>query len=104
MRNSLMYNYGVTEEQWTEANKRQGGVCVICQQPETLVRRGRADVLATDHRRGTKGRIRGLLCHQCNNGLGRFKDSPELLRKAAAYLEADIAAFPEDYALPAVAE
>jgi hypothetical protein len=30
--------------------------------------------------------IRGLLCSNCNNGLGRFKDSPELLMKAAIYL------------------
>jgi hypothetical protein len=33
------------------------------------------------------GEFRGILCTNCNNGLGRFKDSPELLSKAAKYLK-----------------
>jgi Recombination endonuclease VII len=42
--------------------------------------------LAMDHNHVT-GKIRGLLCDQCNRGLGMFKDNPELLRKAVEYLE-----------------
>jgi hypothetical protein len=42
--------------------------------------------LAKDHSHDT-GKLRWLLCSFCNVGLGFFKDSPELLRVAAKYLE-----------------
>lgn len=33
------------------------------------------------------GRVRGLLCFNCNVGLGYYADRPECLRRAADYLE-----------------
>jgi hypothetical protein len=38
-----------------------------------------------DHRNGAP---RGVLCHHCNAGLGCFRDSPEILASAIAYLSA----------------
>ena len=60
----------------------QQGVCSICSRPEN----GRYKHLSIDHDHDT-GKIRGLLCNNCNRGLGLLKDSPELLRKAARYVE-----------------
>jgi hypothetical protein len=55
--------------------------CAICHGPSVNARR-----LNRDHDHKT-GRERGYLCHNCNIGLGNFKDDPALLAAAAAYLE-----------------
>ena len=51
--------------------------CLIC---------GLEKSILVDHDHST-GEVRGGLCVNCNFGLGHFKDSPELLRLAALYLE-----------------
>jgi hypothetical protein len=45
---------------------------------------GRGIALDHDHQTGA---CRGWLCHNCNLGLGNFRDNPELMRKAAEYAE-----------------
>jgi hypothetical protein len=62
--------------------KEQGGVCKICGTDKPWSRSGKFTI---DHDHAT-GRVRGLLCHNCNLGLGKFKDSIEFLRKAMEYL------------------
>jgi hypothetical protein len=62
-------------------SERQKNVCAIC--GLKCVTKPR---LSVDHCHST-GRIRGLLCGVCNTGFGMFKNSPELLRKAALYAE-----------------
>jgi hypothetical protein len=46
-----------------------------------------AQNLCVDHSHVT-GKVRGLLCHSCNVGLGHFKDDPRFTRSATEYLEA----------------
>lgn len=59
----------------------QDGRCAICREPAGEL------ALAADHDHAS-GAIRGLLCSRCNNGLGSFRDDPELLRTAVEYLNA----------------
>lgn len=63
----------------------QCGVCAICKEPQSVLLKGELKRLAVDHCHKTK-KIRGLLCDNCNKGLGLFKDKPELLNSASEYL------------------
>lgn len=71
--------YGIGLHQYQTLLEEQRGVCYLC---------GGIDFrnLAVDHCHNT-GKVRRLLCSNCNTGLGKFKDNPDLLRKAAEYVE-----------------
>jgi Recombination endonuclease VII len=72
---------------YVEKLLEQKGVCANCGNPETRAdKNGRISEFQVDHNHAT-GKLRGLLCFACNTGLGQFRDSPDLLRKAANYLE-----------------
>lgn len=75
--------YGITFEDYEQMFDNQKGCCKICNSRISNSRTGR---LFVDHCHKT-GTVRGLLCSSCNHGLGLFKDSPTLLKKAIAYLE-----------------
>lgn len=77
--------YGLTPENYDSLLKAQGEVCAICGGTNKPGKDG--GLLHIDHDHST-GKVRGLLCGQCNRGLGHFKDNPDSLRKAALYLEA----------------
>lgn len=83
---ALRESFGITLAQYQEMHENQGGRCAICGNPETQMRNGKIKMLAVDHCHST-GKIRSLLCCECNQGLGKFKDSPELLLNAAEYLK-----------------
>lgn len=77
--------HGATVAEFQALMAAQGGVCAICKSPDPknkLCKR-----LYVDHCH-TTNRIRGLLCRPCNSVLGFVQDQPDVLREAAAYLEA----------------
>lgn len=65
--------------------KKAESRCMICGKSES--KNGRK--LAVDHSHNNSN-IRGLLCDECNRGLGYFKDDPKLLDNAIKYLEKTI--------------
>lgn len=81
----LMSSFGISLSHYVEMKVAQGGVCAICRNPETHKRGNKIKDLAVDHCHKT-GKVRGLLCSDCNTGIGKLKDSPEILDAAAAYL------------------
>lgn len=75
--------YDLTTEQFDAMVAAQGGLCKICGKPPQM-RKGVAR-LHIDHNHAT-GKVRDLLCYECNWALGKFDDSPALLQRAADYL------------------
>lgn len=73
--------YGITIFQYNAMLEDQGHVCRIC--GEAPVRR-----LAVDHDHKT-GRVRGLLCWNCNRGLQNFRDNPDALWAAVQYVTSE---------------
>lgn len=74
---NLKYRYGMTLVDYNEMLVSQDSRCKICDVESSG--------LVVDHCHNS-GEIRGLLCPNCNKGLGLFKDSPERMERAAQYL------------------
>lgn len=72
-----LWNYGLSQADFDALLEKQHGVCCICQEvPEKW---------NVDHDHAT-GEVRGLLCPPCNKGLAFFRDDPERMAHAIAYL------------------
>ena len=78
----LLRKYGLTEFEYQSLIIGCNGRCEIC---------GKSEIdtgmpLGIDHNHLT-GKVRGVLCRQCNAGIGSLMDSPSLIREALKYLE-----------------
>lgn len=72
--------YGLTVDELKDLLIKADGKCEICEQPPTRW-------LVVDHcHKG--GNVRGILCEQCNQALGLFRDNPEVMQRAINYLKA----------------
>jgi len=70
--------YGLEPGQFHKLITKQGNRCAICH------KRMHSPHIDHDHR---TQRVRGLLCSNCNTGIGLLGDSPERLLSAILYLE-----------------
>lgn len=71
----LLSRYGITEPERILMLAKQNGKCLICDEPATVI----------DHDHKT-GEIRGMLCGQCNVGIGMFQEDTDNLKAAVRYL------------------
>jgi hypothetical protein len=79
--------YGISEQRVRTMYEEQDHRCYICRSVGFLIgKNGHTELLAVDHCHDT-GKVRHLLCHNCNRALGLMQDNPSLLRSAAAYIE-----------------
>lgn len=79
----LKRRYGISIEEYNQLFDLQEGKCRICKTHQSKL----SKALAVDHCH-TSLKVRGLLCFNCNSGLGRFKDNEKLLLEAIVYLKA----------------
>lgn len=75
--------YGLTVDQYEAKLKEQNGCCAVCKKHSSEFKRR----LAVDHNHQT-GQIRGLLCVNCNNGLGCLKEDVKIIKDMIVYIEA----------------
>lgn len=74
--------YGIGREEFERMVAAQNGLCAICSK---VMGSGKGGT-SLDHCHAT-GKIRGLLCMNCNQGIGRFKESIDALESAIRYLK-----------------
>lgn len=78
----LKRNFNLTKEKYNEMLAGQSGSCAICKTGQENLRKR----LSVDHNH-FNGKIRGLLCNNCNSGIGFFQENSIALKNAAEYLE-----------------
>lgn len=76
----LKKTYNITLEDYKLMFTDQEGVCKICKKLEDK------RMLSVDHNHQT-GKVRGLLCHRCNTGIGLFMEDVFVLEESIRYLK-----------------
>ena len=78
--------YGITLEEVLDIAEKQGFICAICYKENFAMKDCHSGVLVVDHDHIT-GKVRGLLCHNCNRALGLLGDNVDILLSSISYLE-----------------
>lgn len=80
-RSDNLAKYGLSVEQYDELWAAQKQRCKLCSEDKP-----RGGKWVVDHCHDT-GVVRGIICNQCNIGLGHFSDDPAKLQAAIDYLQ-----------------
>lgn len=78
---SLKYMYGITLDDYNNLYVEQKGCCDICNKHQSELKAG----LCVDHNH-TTGKVRGLLCVNCNQAIGKLYENVEFMENAIKYI------------------
>lgn len=78
----LKRKYKISLKDYNDIFHRQSGNCAICHTNQSMF----TMQLSVDHCHKT-GKVRGLLCNNCNRCIGLLKDDTEVLKRAINYLK-----------------
>ena len=81
----LRHKYGVSKDRYNQMLIEQDSRCDICRLPEVRIVNNKLHRLSVDHNHITN-KIRGLLCHKCNTGIGLLRDDIAVVEAALIYL------------------
>ncbi len=87
----LKHKYGITIEQYESMLESQNGLCKLCGKPEWIKANFSEDIrlLSVDHCHDT-GRIRGLLCGNCNTAIGILGDTEQSIERVYKYMKGEL--------------
>jgi hypothetical protein len=80
----LKQNYGIDMNEYIKKLNEQQKCCAICK--ATTPGQNNIKRFSVDHCHKT-GRVRGLLCSNCNKGIGLLRDNTKILEAAIQYLK-----------------
>lgn len=83
-RHRLKKKYGLTEVAFQAMIRAQKNRCAVCYAEMKEEKDWRQAVVDHDHK---TGKVRAILCHACNCGIGHFEESIRAMESAIAYLK-----------------
>src|ERR1019366_8413913 len=86
-RRKRLNKIGWTPELFDERIKEQEGTCAICKKDLTFEKKVSGSRACADHEHSNPPKPRGVLCANCNLGIGHLQDSVSIMRAAIAYIE-----------------
>jgi Recombination endonuclease VII len=79
---------GWTLELFISTKDSQGNRCAVCRKVLNMDKKQNGARACADHEHSVPPIPRGVICTNCNAGVGQFQDNPDICEAAAVYLRA----------------
>ena len=85
-REKNLHYIGWTTELFDKRFEEQGGKCSICKKILTMEAKASGSRACADHEHSVPPKPRGILCGNCNLGIGNLQDDPVIMQAAIEYV------------------